>query len=161
MTDAERLLGRFLRLWKPQRVLAIGAPLPEALARYAGDAQVELQHLGVVEDLSALAGVGRFDLAVVTNQLEQLSRRSGAELLGRLKNLHTGRVCVLLAPAQGTGRQWRGNDFIGLGFNEPQDQKSGEAQRFYYYDLGSYNPERRWNNPSGWANPENFHRYRW
>ena len=159
--DAERLLARFLGLWKPQRVLALGSPLPEALEQYAEGGQIDVQPLGVVEDLTALASVGRFDLAVVANQLEQVSRRAGAQLLGRLKNLHTGRICVLLAPEQGYGRQWRGNDFIGLGFNEPRDQQPGEPQRFYYYDLGSYNPERRWNNPSGWANPENFRRYRW
>ena len=29
------------------------------------------------------------------------------------------------------------------------------------YNLKTYNIKRDWNNPKGWANPENFNKYRW
>ena len=29
------------------------------------------------------------------------------------------------------------------------------------YNLKTYNIKRDWNNPKGWANPENFYKYRW
>ena len=29
------------------------------------------------------------------------------------------------------------------------------------YNLKTYNTKRDWNNPKGWANPENFNKYRW
>ncbi len=29
------------------------------------------------------------------------------------------------------------------------------------YNLKNYNIKRDWNNPKGWANPENFNKYRW
>ena len=29
------------------------------------------------------------------------------------------------------------------------------------YNLKTYNIKRDWNNPKGWANPENFDKYRW
>ena len=161
VTTADRLLERFLRLWRPRSVLALGAPLPGPLTEYAAAHDAALRTLGIVRDVGALQSLGRFDLAVVTNQLERVPHRDGAELLGRLKNLHTGRVCVLVAPRVEHGVEWHSNDFLGLGFIEPRDQDRQAEQRFFYYDLGSYNPERRWNNPSGWANPENFRRYRW
>ena len=31
----------------------------------------------------------------------------------------------------------------------------------YSYNLKTYNIKRDWNNPKGWANPENFNKYRW
>ena len=31
----------------------------------------------------------------------------------------------------------------------------------YSYNLKTYNIKRDWNNPKGWANPENFDKYRW
>ena len=29
------------------------------------------------------------------------------------------------------------------------------------YDIDRYNPERPWNNPEDWANPQNFDKFRW
>lgn len=161
MDTADALLSRFLRLWAPREVLMVGST-PVALADYAPvSGGVERHELGVVTDAAALSGLGRFDLAVVADQLEHIPRRAGVELLGRLKNLHTSRICVLLRPAVGHGRDWHGNDFLSLGFHDPREQSRVAPRRLYYYDLRSYNPERGWNNAGGWANPENFRRYRW
>ena len=35
------------------------------------------------------------------------------------------------------------------------------AENFYSYNLDSYNKKRNWNSPEGWANPDNFDKYRW
>ena len=49
-------------------------------------------------------------------------------------------------------------NFIELGFTHHADIA---APTIYSFNLKSYNHKRVWNNAEGWANPENFEKYRW
>jgi len=39
--------------------------------------------------------------------------------------------------------------------------KTPDIDIIFTYNLESYNKKRNWNNADGWANPENFDKYRW
>ena len=39
--------------------------------------------------------------------------------------------------------------------------KTPDIDVIFTYNLESYNKKRNWNNADGWANPENFDKYRW
>jgi len=100
----------------------------------------------------------RYDLAILYDCLEHLTRSEGIELIGRLRNIITPRIWIL----NSTRSEWQWNDFIGLGFKSSDSlifQK--EKLQPYYYDISTYNKKRNWNNPKNWANPENWDKYRW
>ena len=50
-------------------------------------------------------------------------------------------------------------DYLALGFERRGEPTDGIE--LFWYDADRFNPEREWNNPDHWANPENFKRYRW
>ena len=49
-------------------------------------------------------------------------------------------------------------DLLKLGLME---EFSNKDLCCHSYNLKTYNIKRDWNNPKGWANPENFNKYRW
>ena len=154
------LLRRYLRLWKPRTLLGLSFAPIGAIDKYLEtQARCTFHMVVAAKGLAPLKQLGRFDLAVVTNQLEHLPKRRGVELLGRLKNLHTHRILLAINLAKCDG--WSRNDLIGLGFLEPKQAGAVSPVRFFYYDLASYNPKRGWNNSRFWAHPENFDKFRW
>jgi hypothetical protein len=77
-------------------------------------------------------------------------------VLGRLKNLHTSRFLLLADPA----RACLGHDAL-LALALAPFEHLADGRVAWRYDLDRYNPERGWNNPEDWANPQNFDRFRW
>ena len=158
--EVDALLGRHLRAWNPSSLLGVSFTAIDAVDGYLEcRPSCECHMVTAAQDLTPLAPLGRFDLAVVSNQIENLPKRRGVELLGRLKNLHTHRICLAVCLAQCDG--WTRNDLLGLGFRESRELDTGSSVRFFSYDLANYNPKRSWNNARHWANPENFDKYRW
>ena len=49
-------------------------------------------------------------------------------------------------------------DLLKLGLVKEFTEKDFHC---HSYNLKNYNIKRDWNNPKGWANPENFDKYRW
>lgn len=155
-------LRRYLTAWQARSLIWIGAPPGREQAEWIArrDCALTLVDPGNEDPLPELAALGRFDMALVPD-LNSWSRAIGQQLLGRLKNLHTHRICLhVQLPAEPIDAHWCHGDLLGLGFRRAEGDPASGAWR-YYYDLASYNPARSWNNPRFWANPENFHRYRW
>lgn len=115
------------------------------------------------DPVTALAGLGRFDLAIIADQLEYMTREAGAQLIGLLRNLHTERVVVLyqqqLAPQR---LRWPPNSFLAMGMRrDALFRQDDREMALYSYDLARYNFSREWNNSRFWANPENWGKYWW
>ena len=72
-------------------------------------------------------------------------------ILGKLKNLLAQKI--ILANNTMKKAELLELGFIDLGL----DSEPG----IFTYNLESYNKKRDWNNADGWANPENFGKYRW
>ncbi len=98
----------------------------------------------------------RYDLAVVANCLEHIDNKAGKELLGRLKNLISPQIWLLIE-----NTHWPPNELMGLGFQLQYDFTGAIGLKSYTYNLSSYNFKRLWNNPTRWANPENWGKYWW
>ena len=52
-------------------------------------------------------------------------------------------------------------EFSELGFMSADNDETKQSKNFYTYNLKNYNAKRNWNNAEGWANPENFDKFRW
>ncbi len=98
----------------------------------------------------------RYDLAIVANCLEHLDNKAGVELLGRLRNLISPHIWLLIQ-----NKHWQANDLLGLGFRLQHSFTGDTNLQSYTYNLSSYNFKRQWNNSSRWANPENWGKYWW
>ena len=71
--------------------------------------------------------------------------------VGKLKNVLAQRIIIQT-------KNLKPEELSELGFLKLELKG---AENFYSYNLDSYNKKRNWNSPEGWANPDNFDKYRW
>lgn len=147
---ARDCVASLVRDYAPASLLAIGDP-PVAL-----ETEADVTRVAVADAADALASLGRFDFAIVSDLVEQLDAPAAEAVLGRLKNLHTDRFVLLADPARAS----LGHDDL-LALAMAPFERLDDGRVAWRYDIDLYNPERRWNNPEDWANPENFERFRW
>ncbi|HEX6999437.1 MAG TPA: DUF6231 family protein [Gammaproteobacteria bacterium] len=144
-----------MREAEPKRLLAVTASTAavalDAFAAERPDALVRRFAPG--DALDAAATDAPYDLGLLGDVVGVLPDAAAGRLIGALRDRFCRRV-LLLAPA---GR-WRLASYLAFGFER---REAGEGWELYWYDVDRYNPEREWNNPTHWANPENFKRYRW
>ena len=148
---------------KPATILLCGHSDLPGLQEYTSDTQCLTTKLCVTADAQelGLADLPRFDLAVVADQLEHLPKRTGMELLGRIRNAHSNHCCVMYSPA-GDCSVWTAVDFFSLGMTLLSTfQNAGRELQLYTYAIEHYSRRRDWNNSRFWANPENFDKYWW
>jgi hypothetical protein len=143
-------VAALLERYAPASLLVIGNP------PIAPETDAKVTRVAATAAPAELATLGRFDFALVSALLEQLGAPDASAVLGRLKNLHTDRFVLLADPA----RACLGHDeLLALALAPCEHLADGRVA--WLYDLDRYNPERPWNNPDDWANPENFERFRW
>jgi hypothetical protein len=156
----------------PRTLLAIG-PQASALAADYRDTHPECTvdcvdpHATFDADtlLAELSRRPRFDFAIVRGVLERLDTESGANLIARIRDLHSRRFCVVLGVdegAGGVGGAWKAADLIAFGLSHWSTGALGDATvRIYGYDVGSYKATPDWLNPRHWAHPEHWNKFRW
>ena len=139
----------------PQRLLVIG---PGAVT-IAADAYRDERAGAVVREAQDLPQLeadadGRYDLALVGDVIGVWPDVEARRLLAALRDRYSDRILILAPEAA-----WPLTDYLALGFERRGAPADGLA--LFWYDVDRFNPEREWNNPDHWANPENFKRYRW
>lgn len=115
--------------------------------------------LGKINDSSDVDAAIRVDLAVVVNQLENMSKHDGTHLLARLRDLISERVLLILQD-----ESWTAADLLALGYQQILEQRKTRPSfdgRVFLFDPNEFNKPREWNNTSNWANPGNFSKFRW
>ena len=76
--------------------------------------------------------------------------------IGIIKNLLSQKIVIFSIPRDGV----KESNMIKLGFQVELEDSKNKILCFSY-NLKTYNKKRSWNNAEGWANPENFDKYRW
>jgi hypothetical protein len=147
---AHECIATLLESCAPRRLLVIGDPPVPATAA------ATLTRVAVEDAAAELSALGRFDLVIVAGLAESLDAPAAEGVLGRLKNLHTDRFLLLVDPLCSK----LGHDAL-LVLALAHVEKLADGRIAWRYDIDLYNPERRWNNPEDWANPENFEKFRW
>ena len=154
-TDLKSDLAQLLKEIKPNSLLLIG----DGLALEASD-MPEVQQISAAGSLSALEGLGRFDLVIVLGALNSLDKKHGELLLGSLKNLHAKRLLLSHTPCP----DWSLPDFLAFAMSElnhyPADADKPEQQLFEY-NIFSYKSVPDWLNNQFWANPKMWDKERW
>ncbi|UVL55226.1 DUF6231 family protein [Pseudomonas sp. B21-035] len=154
----QQALAALLDRYAPQRLLLIGERFPalEAFAQAHPQAQIAVASPG---ELPAELAAQRFDLALLVDCLEHLSKRDGLQLLGGIRNLNASRVAVL---ADLSACDWQETDFFALALQASEKfQRDAQVLNLFTYDLREYKQVPDWLNAKFWANPENFGKYWW
>ena len=90
-----------------------------------------------------------FDMCIVLEDV-QVSKTQ----LGLIKNSVAQKIVVIRESVDNKDHK----SFLELGFAfDPEIS----FNKIYSYNLQTYNKKRGWNNSDGWANPENFEKFRW
>ena len=101
---------------------------------------------------------------MLSGALEALSPDNGAALIARLRDLHSHRFAVACLHADAHHREgaWSEGDLLAMALSLHRRIAADEVwYSVYTYDIDTFNRKREWNDPTDWANPENFRRYRW
>lgn len=155
----QQALAALLDLQAPKRLLLIGAeafPALQAFQEAHPDTRLAHAKPGVLPPEMAAQ---RFDLALVVDCLEHITKREGLELLGGIRNLNASRIAVL-ADLQACG--WKDTDFYSLALQASERfTRDEQVLTLYTYDLREYKQVPDWLNARFWANPENFGKYWW
>lgn len=127
---------------------AVASTLPDSeIYPYQSDA-------ALTEELSYR---GRVEVAVLISE-DETTAQAMIALAGRLRITHADRVWLALP----VDASWQVSDLYALAMVEHDAPPFVSGRyRVFRYDLESYTRVREWNNARNWANPENFHRYRW
>lgn len=152
-------IATLLERYSPKRLLLIGASeLPAVTAFSEAHPDCQICHTQTVPLPSDIAGQ-RFDLALVVDCLEHLSKRQGLELLGGIRNLNASRMAVLVDL---DASEWQETDMFSLAMQaSEQFQRDSQTLTLFTYDLLDYKQVPDWLNAKFWANPENFGKYWW
>lgn len=108
---------------------------------------------------SQLQEIEPVDVAVISDLTETLSRESGQQWLGTLRNLFAPHIILISDPQKAEDNGWEFADFLALGLEHFAG--SEEGLQVFSYAIENYQPHHEWLNARFWANPENFDKYRW
>lgn len=149
--DVQRLLEQM----QPHSMLCLGAPCDPTLRDYVAAAPGRLaRHFP-----EPPAVLGHFDLVVVADLLEHLPKSHGEQLLARLRDLHGGRLLLLLPAAAHTqhASRWDDNELLAMGLLRVGSyDDAGGGQHLYRFDLADYKTTPDWLNARFWAHPERW-----
>ena len=146
-------------------ILGVGAGAKELLQAYTahGGGSFVIRDAGeILGDSSRLRAS---NCAIVAGAIEALPKREAENLLARIRDTLSQRVCVIVWREifhRDQPECWNLADFSALGFRSLSAPGSSEHDpRLFSYDLNSYKPTHDWLNPKNWANPELWDKFRW
>jgi hypothetical protein len=161
-------LTRRLESHRPASLLAIGPQAGALVSDYQrAHPECAIEHLdphGTLDGrslLDELTNQGRFDFVVLRGVLERLDEDSGAHLIARLRDIHTGRFCVILGGID-AGHRWTAAELSAMGLTHWSTERVNDAAlEIYGFDLGTYKATPDWLNARHWAHPEHWGKFRW
>ncbi|HKJ94617.1 MAG TPA: DUF6231 family protein [Gammaproteobacteria bacterium] len=146
-------LQHIVETFEPDGILAVtgdDVPLPDR----GGPYRIERIH-----GLSDLGTADHYDLAIV-DSAASFPETEVPMLLSRLRDLNARRVLVVVRP--GASGAWTRHSLIGFGYTHRGQATIGEQDvDLFQFDIDTYKHTPDWLNPSNWANPELWDRYRW
>ncbi len=106
-----------------------------------------------------------YDVILLVGIIEQLDRQSANTVIGRLRDLHSHHLFMLVRVGsdwKDLASYWQRTDLLAHGFSLHQHYKTAEGDwRLCRFELDTYKATPEWLNSKYWANPELFGKYRW
>lgn len=171
----DQLLAEILHQHQAKSILIIGDTTMPALQQYLlTNPTIDQQYRPTLESTDLKSFPDRFDLCLITDDLNNLDKVTGTELIGGIRNRLCHHIYLFLPLAQQAATdRWQVGDLFALGlkrvaeFKHPIDADDCETDNStavlscFAYQIENYIKKRDWNNARYWANPENFDKYWW
>ncbi len=155
----QQALAALLEHYAPASLLHVGRsdiPAVDAFCQAHPDRRLGRAEAG---PLPAELASQRYDIALVADCLEHMSKRNGLELLGGIRNLNASRLAVLV-DLEAT--DWQVTDFYALALQvSDRFTRADQTLTLLTYDLLQYKQVPDWLNARFWANPQMFGKYWW
>lgn len=166
MNLVQEILYELLEATAPRTLLCVTAsPSLSSVDQYlAHHDDCDVTTMPPIEASAHLAEQGRYDYAVLSGALEAMEHDDGAALIARLRDFHCHRFALACthADAHHTEGAWPEAELLAMSLSlHRRVAEDGVWYSVYTYDIDTFNRRREWNDPTNWANPENFRRYRW
>jgi hypothetical protein len=150
----------------PRSILAVGERAAEVFSDYLRDqtssAVTHIEHTRLDAGLDQLA---RHDLAFIVNAFERLPKVRAAAAIGRLRDLLSERLYVLLPCGEGWDGHisgWEPGELRAYGLSVAAEYElDGRTVGLYRHDLYDYKQTPDWLNARNWANPALWDKFRW
>lgn len=155
---------------QPRSILVVGRDGEALIADYVQQKAFlkqpcRVQVVASNDLLKQLDSIGRFDTGVVFNVIQFLEKNIAGQLIAKLRDVHTPQFCLLVPIGSGwTGHRstWEPNDLLGFGMSRVNRYRQNDKTiDLYKYDIATYKKTPEWLNPSNWANPQLWDKYRW
>ncbi len=108
--------------------------------------------------LNKLKKSSAYDLVIISEITDFLSKREATEWIGTIRNYHSTHIILITDRIASRLKGWQFSDFLALGLKL---MGSTDHEDIYSYAIESYQPKKDWLNNRFWANPENYDKYRW
>ncbi len=155
---------------QPRRILLLGNVDPAFLDDYLAQKTLinqscEVVHLTTDRITELWQLDSRFDVGLVLNLLEHLDKKTGQQVLSRLRDVLAPQYCAAL-PVSSAGSQWALADLFGFALSTvntyAEDAELGqEALTLFKYNIEDYKKTPDWLNADNWANPQLWGKYWW
>ena len=105
----------------------------------------------------------RFDVGIVFDFLEHLSKPQGAQTLSKLRDLLTAQYCICLPLVKsGDESRWQLTDLFGFALDRVASYQQGALEYgLFKYNINDYKKTPEWLNSDNWANPNMWGKYWW
>ena len=155
----QQALAALLEQHRPARLLYVGRselPAIDAFSHSHDNCQIDR---APADSLPAELAARRYDMALVADCLEHLSKRDGLQLLGGIRNLNTSRMAVWVDL---NASEWQATDFYSLALQVgARFERGGQTVTLFTYGLLDYKQVPDWLNAKYWANRQMFGKYWW
>ena len=166
MNLVQEILYELLEAANPASLLCVtSGPAPASVTQFLSHHPgCEPTRVDAETALECLAGMGRFDYAVLSRALEPLDPKDGAAVIARVRDVHCHSFALACRHVDAHHKEgaWSEPELLALALNlHRRVREDGAWYSVYTYDVDTYNRQREWNSPDDWAHPRNFRRYRW
>lgn len=123
------------------------------------------EHIGAKDILERLDGLGRYDLVIVSQTIELMSRLDATHLISKLRDIHSQRLVLFVPIGDGWPNfvsQWQKRDLLSFGLIQLNDYEGVAGPiHIYGYDILTYKTCPDWLNSRFWATPNLFGKHWW
>jgi len=148
----------------PEKILIVGESIFGITDQYHEQCQLiqkkcDINKIPISTTIDNNAFNQRYDLAIVSETIESVSKQSSEQLIGRLRDLCSPRIILI---AELSGSLWQENELLGFGLNKQAEYNISEKTFIIYqYNIDSYKKTPDWFNPKHWANPQLWNKFWW
>jgi hypothetical protein len=155
-SDLSKIVLPFLEQFKGQQQLIVGEIAKTACQGLQDSRSQALATPFTLSQFDSLAPL--IDVAIISDIVENLPQQQAIQWLSKLRNQYAQHILIIVNESKSSEQGWTLTDYLALGLKH-----RGHVDIFtlYTYEIENYQFEKDWLNNRYWANPENFHKYRW